>query len=189
LDIFVDIERRMPTAPDLMADARSVMHGVGLLKLLDSAIDMVIPVDRDKITGVSTHYARGAVFIGFFGSLSVEDLVLGLAHELAHQIVMVFESADPLIASSLEEPVYSGVRGTLRPAIQALHAGAALFFMSWVSANIVEINPPNLTVVKRFAGELGSMQKKLELTVRALRDKCKLTEFGERLICDFESVL
>lgn len=82
--------------------------------------------------GFSTHLARGAIFISVpnLGDNSLLQLKINLAHELGHQCLFIYQSADSIITENdLHKPVFSYVRKTERPAIQAFHATVALAFM------------------------------------------------------------
>ena len=80
--------------------------------------------------GNSSEMAKGAVFLSCptqkdFKAL---ELAINLSHELGHQALMVYQSSD-VILNYIRKPVYSGVRGEKRPAIQSLHALVALSYM------------------------------------------------------------
>jgi hypothetical protein len=106
---------------------------------------------------------------------------------MAHQILMVFETADLLLLTSPDAPVFSGVRNTLRPAIQALHAAAALSFMVILCKNSsVAMGAHRATPWLRKQGQL--MVGKLAKTLSELRNHCEFTTFGSILMNDLTAV-
>ena len=83
--------------------------------------------------GSSVQDARGAVFLSIpnLQQNSSSQLSINIAHELGHQALMLYQSADTIIEPDyLDVEVYSHVRRCLRPAIQAFHATVALAYMS-----------------------------------------------------------
>ena len=54
------------------------------------------------------------------------QLAVNIAHELGHQCLYIYQTADPIIAHGLDTPVFSYIRKANRPAIQAT---VALAFM------------------------------------------------------------
>jgi hypothetical protein len=61
----------------------------------------------------------------------VEIVALNLAHEVAHQVLQVYQASDSLIEeASLRAPVFSVIRRAHRPAILSFHAVLAAVFMT-----------------------------------------------------------
>jgi hypothetical protein len=187
--VFSDIAEVMPDAGNLYWSAIELLKKVDRWYLLfTSLVDVVIPLDRQFITGLSSHYCRGAIFIAFFPNLGHEDLAVGLVHETAHQYLNVCESADTLIASAIDTPVYSGVRKTTRPAIQAFHAAAALSFMLsfCIEGTGADISGKEAAYLE---AKVGGLRDALRRTIHDLSRVCKFTELGSALIAEFNDVL
>jgi hypothetical protein len=186
--IFSEIAEAMPEAANLYSSAIGLLRKVNrLYSVFTSLVDLVIPLDRQLITGLSSHYSRGAIFIAFFYNLRHEDLAIGVVHETAHQYLNVCESADTLIASEIDAPVYSGVRNTTRPAIQAFHAAAALSFMLsfCIEAMGADISGEEATYL---GAKIGGLRDALRRTIHDLSRVCTFTELGRALISDFNDV-
>lgn len=144
-------------------------------------VEMLIPLRQPRARGWTCQYARGAIFLGFAPQYSIFNLALDLVHEIGHQALALFQSADRVIAGDWNTPVYSEVRRTYRPAIQSLHAAAAIAFMC------------------SFAEELGlpryvhpefddSLPKALTRATSYLREACEFTSIGASIMDDFEEL-
>jgi HEXXH motif-containing protein len=86
--------------------------------------------------GFSSHHLKGYVFLSFPAGEAVKDTIedsLSLAHELGHQVLMAYQTADPVLASDQDAPVYSAIRRGFRPAILALHGAMALGYMTYTA--------------------------------------------------------
>ena len=88
--------------------------------------------------GSSTLLARGAIFLSIpnMKKLSCIQLAINIAHELGHQCLMVYQTADRIIKDDLSMPVYSYIRKKDRPIIQSFHATFALAFMTEFLQNV-----------------------------------------------------
>jgi len=144
-----------------------------------SLVDLIIPLEQPRARGWSCQYARGAVFLGFPSAYSQLNLALDLAHEMGHQALVLLQSADDLIASDWNTPVYSEVRRVNRPAFQSLHAAAAIAFMVTLSKDIGHPEYTHPEFPYSLATALGK-------AVIALRQSCQFTSLGKSLIDDFE---
>ena len=124
----------------------SIFHqSIGLLEAQDTdigtlfkeLIHKIIPLCsiQDKFQGVgigiSTHFAKGAIFLSIpsVGENTVLQLAINMAHEIGHQSLYIYQTADPIIDKGMSAQVFSHVRKTNRPAIQSFHATVALAFM------------------------------------------------------------
>jgi HEXXH motif-containing protein len=85
---------------------------------------------RDDGSGMSAHWLKGAVFLScpISPTLRRVNLALNIAHELGHQVLMLYQDVDSLI-KNIQQPVYSTIRKTERPAIMSFHAIVAVYFM------------------------------------------------------------
>jgi hypothetical protein len=195
VELFVDIISEMPEAEVWFSEALEMVRWDPVFsKLYDTVVEAVIPTKVNfEAMGMSSHYARGVIFLAFSPAPESPFMVaLDLAHELAHQALMVYESADPLIREGDTGWTYSAVRGTQRPPDSAFHGAAALSHMlHWVrlarerSGEIPNPvpSPGYLTDAEsRFADGLA-------VTIRELRSQCDLTALGDRLLSAMESGL
>lgn len=158
--------------------------------LFKSLVHFVIPIRSSSGKfSFSTHLARGAIFL----SLSEKQhskitMTIDLAHELGHQALMIFQSADPLLESPLDQPLWSGIRQTYRPAIQCLQATAALSYMTLLTGSLRR--KAELTASERDHIEENhdSQLEKMKSTLYGLKRECRFTEAGKRIIKEFESL-
>ena len=147
-------------------------------KVFDRLVNAVVLLHVPSVEiSMSTDLARGAIFMSFSGQTSTWDLSLSLAHELGHQALMILNSVDPLIASDITAPVFSGVRLTDRPAIQSLHAATALAFMSLFTASSPERQAKRVT---------AEFVEQLRATLISLQRNCTFTELGQELLNDYQ---
>ena len=101
--------------------------------LFSEVVKHIVPINTAKLKdsnngmGFSTHLAKGSIFLSV-PSRKLQ-LATNIAHELGHQCLYIYQTADQIIAQGLDAPVFSYVRKTYRPAIQSFHATVALAFM------------------------------------------------------------
>ncbi|MCB9025397.1 MAG: hypothetical protein H6625_03695 [Bdellovibrionaceae bacterium] len=104
---------------------------------------------RQNGSGFSTHEFRGVIFLSLAVNTSISrfENLLNLVHELAHQVLFLYQCSDSIIADDLYKSVYSVIRKTERPAIQSFHALVASAYMlqfcldiSHIQSEIVETN-------------------------------------------------
>jgi hypothetical protein len=138
-EVLEDIENSRPEMFErLRLECFSIKERSAFFRdVFDSLVEQIIPLKQPRARGWSLDFARGAVFLGFPPDYSSLDLSLDIVHEMGHQALTLFESVDPIIASDWRAPVYSEVRHTHRPAIQSLHAAAAIAFMTAFLRDIV----------------------------------------------------
>lgn len=153
-------------------------------------VHFVVYVKVPQKFAFSTHLARGAVFF----TPPVEKhpeitMAIDLVHELGHQVLMIYQSADTLIASSLEQPVWSAVRQTYRPAIQSMQAAAALTYMLILVKNLLGKQNINDSEREYISQAFEAMKTGLSSTLFSLREHCQFTEVGQQIMQDFEQVL
>lgn len=146
--------------------------------LVRNTVEMIIPLLQKRARGLSSDLFRGAVFLGFPENYSSMNLELDVVHELAHQSLALFQSVDPLFDSDPLRPVYSYVRNNSRPAIQSLHAAAAIAFMAKYCQDCSQsdyIHPdfserPSIVLIKALI---------------ELRRECKFTRVGNDILNNF----
>jgi hypothetical protein len=121
-----------------LAEQRLVQAIPSFQSLLDWMLIKYLPFDvrggvrddaDDHGQAMSMLWLKGAIFWTHTPGRSVDGLAESLAHELAHQVIINYQLNDLLIKGDLNQPVYSGVRKTNRPAIASFHAAAALTYM------------------------------------------------------------
>ena len=104
-----------------------------IAKLFSEVVKHVVPINTGKLkyqsngVGFSTHLAKGSIFLSV-PSRKLQ-LAINIVHELGHQCLYLYQTADSIIDRGLDTPVFSYVRKTHRPAIQSFHAMVALAFM------------------------------------------------------------
>lgn len=149
----------------------------------------------DNRAAFSSHLLRGAVFRAIpkesdpFWRL---DLAVDLAHELGHQALILYQSADSIIASDLSTQVFSGIRRTERPSIMSFHAAAALAYIIEFLTSLFD-KPQNLQKLsdteKSYAEkELADARSQMRETLEACR-VLEFTSLGDKLFSEFESLI
>ncbi len=91
---------------------------------------------RTGSQAMSMLWLKGTVLWRNITQIPTDELAESLAHELAHQVIIHYQLNDELIKGDLNDPIYSGVRKTDRPAISSFHAVAALVYMIVFSDSI-----------------------------------------------------
>jgi hypothetical protein len=71
LNIYIDIAANLSCYGELFGKATHFLEKAMLGETFGEVVDMVLPLKRQHVTGVSSHYARGAIFIGFFRGLTI----------------------------------------------------------------------------------------------------------------------
>lgn len=156
----------------------------------------VVPIQhrvhgKPKKRGFSTPLAHGAIFLSFEDrdvtqGYSRVEMAIDLAHELGHHVLHLYQTADPLISSSLTSKVYSGVRKSLRPAIMSLHASAALAFMIEACRGI-QANRSATAIEQKFAkGRQQLFIKDQADALSALARAAQFTALGTRIMTECE---
>lgn len=139
------IESRLSFGDISDAEMSTLRNAISILKdcssdisrLFSEVVHHIVPINTDaghfqKIgNGFSSHMAKGAIFLSVpkMASNNELQLAINIAHEVGHQCLYIYQTADPIISEGLHKPVYSFVRKAERPAIQSFHATVALAFM------------------------------------------------------------
>lgn len=152
-------------------------------------VEFVVPLTRAHSSGFSSHLARGVIFRSFPISQGALSIAMDLAHELGHQALMTLQSVDKLFESDPLAPVYSEIRHTERPAVQSLHATAALAYMSSFEDEL-----RSHRIVETFSDERilrygGTLRQSLSKAIRSLTQSCEFTEVGSAIIDEFKTLL
>jgi hypothetical protein len=95
--------------------------------------------------GLSSHSFRHCILMEppETNEFEAEIVALNLAHEVAHQVLQVYQASDSLIEeASMRIPVFSVIRKVDRPAIMSFHAIIASVFMAeWTHEALGSIKP------------------------------------------------
>jgi hypothetical protein len=172
------------------ASARQILERSAFFRAIyPSLVEMVIPLEREKSCGFSSMLARGVVFRSFHKPYTAATLALDVAHEMGHQALILLQSVDPLISSDLMAPVFSEIRKQDRPAIQSLHAAAALAYMLILSRSLKNNNEESDAVRQREAEYGGSSTESVSKAIHSLKQKCQFTPMGSKVISEFEQII
>jgi hypothetical protein len=148
--------------------------------LISNLIRKYIPIETPNRThgdtGMSTLWFKGAIFFESNQRANLDQRTENLAHEIAHQIIINYQLNDTLIASDLNQEIYSGIRATNRPAILAFHAAAALSYMLWIQSTLGNHQRASL-----LSSQLKSTLADLE--------KVKTTLIGRKIMDEFHLAL
>ncbi len=154
--------------------------------LFDEVVKHIVPINISKLKsrsagiGFSTHLAKGSVFLSVPNKKL--ELAINIAHELGHQCLYIYQTADPIIAQGLDIPVFSYVRKTYRPAIQAFHATVALAFMVRFLTQVT----PDKKEQKYYNQVLNSLRDDFIKSLNTY-DGVTFTELGQILYEDLRS--
>jgi hypothetical protein len=193
LKIFDNISEKRPTSFKVFNAALDMVsnHGGWIGQIYSSIVDEVIPVYGvryvESSNSCTSHHFLGSPFHAIPIPLTMSpvfDLAVSFSHELGHQILSIYQRSDRIIKSDLLTPVYSGVRGTVRPAIQAFHAAVASAYMIESCRHVIKV----LHGVER-AYALEVLEEKYQEflpTIESLENSVEFTELGEKM---FEELL
>lgn len=187
--IDVDIENRPNDIEIFNRSINLVRRNPDLQLLFDGLVSNVVPIKskslqrRKKGVGFSAPRARNAIFLSVpdITEFTELELAINIFHEVAHQAIFIYQSADKIIVSDLKAPVYSGIRRCHRPAIMAFHGAVALAAMihafqlskSWPEYSSTDAIDYTNARIKEL--QLDLAQTLLDLS------KCKFTALGSRI--------
>jgi hypothetical protein len=153
-------------------------------------VHFIVPIAANRKFAFSTHLARGAIFFTApESSNAVTTMAIDLAHELGHQALMVFQSTDPLLASPLDQPVWSAIRKTTRPAIQSMQAAAAIAFMLVFIRGALKRADIDEGQRTHLNNSRAALREGLDATLKALDENCTFTPLGRSLVGEFHEML
>lgn len=154
-------------------------------------IDFVVPIfsPGKKNRGFSHHLARGIIFRSFPEEATIWDVGIDLAHELGHQTLFVWQSADAILTSPKDAPVYSFIRKANRPAIQTFHAAVALAYMLSFTRCYADEADCREVAARRGDWYVDTLDKSLRLSLESLRANCTFTELGDALMQEMEALV
>jgi HEXXH motif-containing protein len=157
--------------------------------LYSRTVDYVVPLGGGRNRGFSTHLARGAIFRSLPAESDAWDVAIDLIHEVGHQVLMTWQSVDPILSSPHDAPVFSEIRRADRPAIQSFHAAVALAFMRFLELRHPDEPGMRAAAARRGASYSGSLSLSLELALKVVREACAVTDLGRRMIGEMEAVV
>jgi HEXXH motif-containing protein len=175
---------------EILLDAIALVKNSGgdVARLFSEVIRHIVPLNTENGNfqvignGISSQFAKGCIFLSVpkLGENSTLQLAINTAHELGHQCLYIYQTADPIIGDGLDAPLYSFVRKTKRPAIQSFHACVALGFMVRF---LREIENDNWLKNDYFVSTKANLEKDFADSLRSF-DEVQFTELGELLFND-----
>ena len=144
-----------------------------------------------NIKAMSTHFLKGAIIFRASNSNSIIDcinLAVDIVHEIGHQVLMHYLTADRIILSSYNQLIFSGAKNADRPAIKSLHSAIALTYMIYFLNNLNNIrNIIYFEDFKIFEIKRDKFKMQLEKNLNSLLKNCKFTNLGEIIITEIYS--
>ncbi|MEO3713992.1 aKG-HExxH-type peptide beta-hydroxylase [Roseateles flavus] len=160
-----------------------------LARLYTELVEFVLPLG-DKHRGYSNANMRGILFRGIPDNWNAYDVAIDLAHELGHHTLFVWQSVDPILASSPSAPVLSSVRKVERPAIQSFHGAVALAFMLFTTQTWTK-NAISQEAARRHGSFYigGTLESALSEALDTLRAQCEFTAIGKKMVDEMQALL
>lgn len=176
-------QRTIRKALDILADLSPEIHSA-----FSALVVQVVPLystdGRDRRLGSSHEMAKGAIFMGIPLEPGIDRLLefaVDIAHEVAHQVIITYLAFDDLILSSADRLVFSGVRGTPRPPIRALHAATALCYIVEVERKLLESYRGKMSFYCDFKDLHEKNVVSLKKTLDSLGSECEFSELGRAI--------
>jgi HEXXH motif-containing protein len=175
----------------LVREARRVLIGSSpvLSRLYLEFVDYVIPLARGRNRGYSSHLARGIIFRSFLPSANKYDVAIDLAHELGHQVLITWQSVDPILTSDADQPVFSEIRKVDRPAIQSFHAAVALAYMLFFVRTLHGDAQCQEAAERRGRTYRGSLGESLEMALDSLNKNCSFSPLGLKMMAEMRQLV
>ena len=198
--VLTDIELRFSDAGQLVEDALAVLgdRNPWISNLLSKMMCWIIPIYHEKN---GRPFRRGFSHIDYLGVLfttfierrnqapALRKLILAvdIAHELGHQVLMLYQLSDKIILSPLDAPVYSSVRKATRPAILSLHACIAAAYMMEVCASTLAA-PMASALEREFAkNSIYELSYHQEVGLNSLEKACQFSIIGNRIMMELKN--
>ncbi len=200
--VLIEVEQSFSEAHELTNSAIELLDCVSphQSELLRQMISWIVPIYHEKYNrpfrrGFSHMQLIGVIFTSFVERKSqARDmrrtvLAIDLAHELGHQVLMLYQLADKIMESPLDGPVYSSVRKSDRPAIMALHACVAAAYMMEACMAIVE-SLITRDIEKQFAfNSLVELCHHQRLGMDSLKIVSRFTQVGSLIVSELDEQL
>jgi hypothetical protein len=172
--------------PEMAIELRSICFeiqrtSIFFRKVFGSLICSIVPLKDQRARGLSSDLIRGEIFIGYPQGYSRTLLAMDIVHEMGHQALSLVLSCDDIFISDPRIPVFSEIRHTDRPAIQSLHAAAAIAYMTLY---VKQIGAPS----QRHPDCPDDLSETLHRAVNALTKTCKFTPVGDQVLRDFDEI-
>ncbi|MBK25419.1 MAG: hypothetical protein CME70_15600 [Halobacteriovorax sp.] len=166
-------------------------HSKDISKLFSILVKHIVPINTEngefqKIgNGFSSHFAKGCIFLSIpkMDEYNELQLSINIAHEIGHQCLYLYQTADSIFENGIDDLVYSYVRKAKRPAIQSFHATVALAFMVHF---LNEFNEPILSKNKFFAERKESLTSDFTMSLESF-SRVNFTQVGRLLFEDLRS--
>ncbi len=169
--------------------------------LIFKVVRQFIPVvyqglDKRGRAAFSQHDTKGIIYLSLpepgneAPELRWGQNAIDIAHELGHNILMLYLAADSFIVSDPRILVYSGARRTERPSYPAIHSAMALSYMLSTASRISYTCGEFPTeVLQKFHKIANDLCEDLQLNLESLRLRCRFTEFGQSAMQDMEKLV
>lgn len=203
MEIFTDINQLEPRAKEIFNQSWHLLESeagwLGLL--LKQIIHQILPIFEQDIesskiirgnASVSSHQLVGTICLELpiqNSPSSKLDLCISMAHELGHQVLIIYQRADRILESSFSTPVFSATRGTHRPAILAFHGAVAVSYM--LEATRLLANSLHLSESEKVYVQEIEAQKRilLQKNLESLNQSCLFTLLGKKFISEMENLV
>jgi len=182
-EVLTDIETQRPQMASELEDICIYIRDVSPFfdNIFNALVTNIIPLKQSRARGLSSDLIRGTLFLGYPPGYSSILLAMDVVHEMGHQALSILLSADPIFISDPDQPVYSEIRHTERPAIQSLHAASAIAYMVHL---IKDTGCPQ----QLHPDCPDDLSKTLLKAISSLNKACQFTEVGEQILSDFNAV-
>lgn len=159
-----------------------------LATMTSSLIDLFVPAylmhHPELNFSISGHNFKGALFIKLRQILELN--FVSLAHETAHQMLMIYLLSDPVIISDHKDMIYSAARNEKRQAIRSLHSLFAVTYEILAQAKVLESKIfSHLDVEKRLQDSLEQNVKKFLNNLNDLERQCEFSPLGQAMMKEF----
>jgi len=190
-----DVAQSQPWFASRMVTAKSNLFSTmpWLAALYPSVVQSIVPVRLEGLApqgrfAFSHHLAKGAIFMQVSSDETsfAPNHSIDLAHEIGHQVLMTYLSADPLITSDPKALIYSGARGVERTAHRSLHSAVALAYMVMAGQGLIEHD--KVPIDPKLVARLNDWQLRLITNLGSLRSACTFSVLGAEILADLESI-
>jgi len=158
-------------------------------QLFNKIIDFIIPLGGNINRGYSSHFARGTIFRSFPKCSNASDMAFFITHELGHNILMLWQSVDPILSSGHSKPVFSQIRREERPAMQSFHAAFVLSYMLYLEKSTASNTEMQEAAIRQGASVNGTLESALTLAIDSIRKQCFMTEIGNQMLIEMEGIV
>lgn len=136
---------------------------------------------------ISSHNFKGALFIKLRQSDPLN--FISLAHETAHQMLMIYLLSDPVIQSDHKTLIYSAARNQKRQAIRSMHSLFAVTYEIFAQVSLLKsniISQPDLEIKIKESFK-ANVEKYLN-NLNDLNQQCEFTPLGKVMMDEFQQL-